>query len=277
MTRESLQACDEQFHAAYDRLRAGAAREAPILVLFGDTLVLFDTERRVEFAASAPCTQVIKAAAHLPVGIFATLQERDFENRLDESTTERLSQLGCAQPGSHGSLEGLDEASRSDVARVLEGCRSFVEPILTSRRTSAAELARFSEAIGPLLLQLTEHATRYELDALHEAAEAALQQLTAAGRQRLEVVVAGVHQARARSLGLQYFQKRFGEDPGEERRVAYAEAVATAEEARDLVGTRRLDRSIARAFFRDATRLQRDVLGDAAAQLLRRIELKPIE
>jgi hypothetical protein len=40
-----------------------------------------------------------------------------------------------------------------------------------------------------------------------------------------------------------------------------------------LVGTRRLDRAIASAFFGDPKRLQRDVLGDAAKSALERIAL----
>ena len=95
--------------------------------------------------------------------------------------------------------------------------------------------------------------------------------LCSAGDHRLKVHPAHVlpgpqwldHQARARSLGMQYFQKRLGEPPGAEERVSYAEGVADAEEALALVGTRRADRAIASAFFGDPHRLQRDVLGDA--------------
>ncbi len=43
-----------------------------------------------------------------------------------------------------------------------------------------------------------------------------------------------------------------------------------------LVGKRRFDRAIATAFFGDATRLQRDVLGDAAASLLGDLRPEPI-
>jgi hypothetical protein len=215
----SLEDCDEQFHDAYGRLRSAASRAAPVLVLFGDSLILLDGERRSEFAASAGCTRVIKAVAHVPVGIFATLEERAgaLEEGLDPLTAQRLSQLQRAHVQAHALLECLDAASRADVEIVLEACRSFLEPILSQNRLPGGELARFASAIGPVLLRLIEHATRYELDALHAAVESALGQLTPEGRHKLEVVVAGVHQARARSLGLQYFQKRFGEAPGEER------------------------------------------------------------
>ncbi len=73
-------------------------------------------------------------------------------------------------------------------------------------------------------------------------------------------MVTGNHQARARSLGMQYFRRRFAEPEGAEDRVAYAEGVEDPEEALALVGTRRMDREISAAFFGDEKHLQRDVL-----------------
>ena len=67
---------------------------------------------------------------------------------------------------------------------------------------------------------------------------------------------------------MQYFQYRFREQPGADERVTYGENIGSEEEAVALVGTRRLDRLIARAFFGEEKRLQRDVLGDAAKRCL---------
>ncbi len=95
-----------------------------------------------------------------------------------------------------------------------------------------------------------------------------LRTLSPADQGALEVVVVGDHQARTRSLGMQYFKRRFDEQPGADRRVTYGENIADEEEAISLVATRRLDKEIAQAFFADDTRLQRDVLGDAAQRCL---------
>jgi hypothetical protein len=269
---------EDQFHGAYARRRANAARCAPVLVLLGDTLTLFDADRRSEYLASASDTQTIKAAAHVPVGIFATLQELAARAAaLDAPTLQRLSALRSAQLASRAAASSLDAAARADVEAVLNASDSFLEQTLARGCTRAAELSQFAAQLGPLLLRLTEHATRLELAAMHVAVEAALQTLAAQDRAKLEVVVAGVHQARARSLGLQYFQRRFGEAPQEEKRVAYAEAASDVWQARDLVGTRRLDRLIAGAFFGDQKRLQRDVLGDAAARQLEHAQFERLE
>jgi len=54
------------------------------------------------------------------------------------------------------------------------------------------------------------------------------------------------------------------------------QAVQDEDAALALVGTQRLDRALAQAFFGDARRLQRDVLGDAAHALLSARALTPI-
>ena len=67
---------------------------------------------------------------------------------------------------------------------------------------------------------------------------------------------------------MQYFKRRFQEKPGTDQRVTYGENISDEAEAILLVATRRLDKQIAQAFFGDENRLQRDVLGDAAARCL---------
>lgn len=278
-TRSSAAAIDSlehEFHAAYDRLRTDNARAAPVLILFQGSLVLMHGAERREFLASHPATRVIQAAAHAPVGIFAVLHELAPDAQLGPAAQLRLGELRAACARAGAALESLEAHAREAVERVLLRSREFVADALTGGRADPHALARFARESGPELLALVEHATRLELTALDAAATQALSSLSRAALRELEVVVAGAHQARARSLGLQYFQKRFGEAPGEERRVSYAEAAGDLEQARSLVGTRRLDRAIAGSFFGDPKRLQRDVLGDAAQRALDVLELEAL-
>lgn len=261
-----------QFHASYDRMRAQRARETPVLVLFQDALILLHGAHRLEFGATDARTHIIQAAAHAPVGVFAVLHELPAAALLGPLQRERLSELSRAC-NADGELERLEPATRRDVEEVLERSRRFIDVALAHSRADPDALAQFAREVGPLLLSLIDHATKLALDALHAATERALAQLDAEQRRDLEVIVTGVHQARTRSFALQYFQKRFAEAPGEERRVAYAEGAHDPEEARSLVGTRRLDRAIAHAFFGDEKRMQRDLLGDAAQHALAQRDL----
>jgi hypothetical protein len=277
--RGALAREDARFHRTYDALRQDAAHRAPTLVLFGGQFIFSDSGQRAEYPVSAPASQLLKATAHAPLGVYTLLLPLLRESASAElpasiavrlthtqTTLERAEQELALQ----GERDGLSAQACKDSLEVLRLTREFVELTLAQQRVEPERLAALARTLGPRLLQLTEYATEHELAALHDATEAALKNMTLAQRANFEVVVAGAHQARDRSLPLQYFQKRFGEAPGEEQRVAFAESVSGPTEARELVGTRRLDREIAAAFFGNPKRLQRDVLGDAAQHLLER-------
>ncbi|HTU63211.1 MAG TPA: hypothetical protein VMF89_32345 [Polyangiales bacterium] len=277
--RGALAREDARFHRTYDALRQEAAHSAPTLVLFGGQFIFSDRAQRAEYPASAPASQLLKAAAHAPLGVYTLLLpllQDSARAEIPESLRVRLMRTQATleraerELAEFGERDGLSAEACKDSSDVLGTTREFVERTLSRGRVEKERLAELARTLGPRLLRLTEHATELELTALHAATEAALQAMTPDQRAKFEVVVAGAHQARDRSLPLQYFQKRFGEAPGEERRVAFAESVSGPTEALELVGTRRLDREIAAAFFGNPERLQRDVLGDAAQHQLKR-------
>jgi hypothetical protein len=72
---------------------------------------------------------------------------------------------------------------------------------------------------------------------------------------------------------MQYFERLLDEPAGAEHRVTYAEGATSVNAALTLLGTRRMDRAIARAFFGDAGRLQRDILGDEAKGQLSKLDM----
>lgn len=240
----SLDRVNEAFHGSYEDQRKLAERD-PILVVLADDLVLFRGAARSRFRVTTPELTHVKSVAHAPVALWLLLQRSDREPRL--------------------------AALRASIAA------SPADPILTETlrwmdRTPHApdELAA---AVGPALEESIARATTMQLAALHRTTEAALATLSAPERRALHVAVTGDHQARIRSLPMQYFQRRFA-DPD---RVLYAEGIVDAEEAAALVGKQRLDRAMAKAFFGDPRRLQRDVLGDAAAAELAKTKLGRID
>jgi hypothetical protein len=262
MTIDSL---NEEFHADYDVATEGAARRAPVLVLVADALILFRGDDRSEHPFTPAEFHLIKSAAHAPVALYAILLRGD-----GRAPLVRL----------RGAIDTFGEmapsAAADDTRAVLRTTRAFLDEALAPDEISAAKVEAFARAIGPSLLRLTEHATRMQLTALDAAVEVCLASLDEGERRGLQVVVTGEHQARARSLGMQYFQQRFGEAPGQETRVTYGEGIDDADQAVALVGKRRVDRAIAAAFFGDEKRLQRDVLADAATALLATTPLTPI-
>ena len=283
----ALDAVNDAFHERYDRARAVEERKGAVLVFLADDLVVIlrDGTRRT-LPVTPRLFHVIKSVAHVPVALFAALHRAKNEAPLEKLRGFIDASLSSLAKEAHAqeATAGADHETLSALDALLQESKTFVERVLaldshgTNEPGPAKELlSAFAETSGKRLLHLIELATRVQLAALHAVVEKALGELDEADLHHLEVVVTGNHQARARSLGMQYFRKRLGEHEGAEGRVAYAEAVEDADEALALVGTRRMDAEIAKAFFGDAKRLQEDVLGDAVRDLLEKTELDPID
>jgi hypothetical protein len=259
-----LDPINEQFHDDYALARDLAELDGPVLVLLGDELTLLrenDREPRV-FTFSPRVFHVLKVISHVPVAAFTLARlgarAKGGVARLRKHTATMLDRL-------------TDDVTNTDVQaecrEVLVASATFLDELANG---AAVDGVAFARAMGSYLLSLLDHATRDQLAALDAAFEAVLAVLDEGERTALHVVVAGVHQARERSLGMQYFERRFDEPNDVDVRVTYAEAVTTVQEAVKLIGTHRFDEVLADAFFGDRRRLQRDLLGDAATRILDR-------
>ena len=267
----ALDRTNEAFHRAYDESRADAETEAATVVLLADVVTLGRGASRTEHPLPPTRAHEIKSIAHIPVALFTLLhgvgggappsKARRELRLLRTATREALKTLMRDEPGAH----------LSDAENVLRSSLLFIDSTLQRGLVPERDVLAFARRVGPLLTRLTDHATREQLSALHAAVEEALSPLGPQERHHLQVVVVGDHQARKRSLAVQYFQKRFGEPADEEIRVTYVEGASSVQDALGIVGRRRHDRKIADAFFEDARRLQQDVPGDAAARLLEQV------
>ena len=272
-----LDVVNDTFHDAYERARVEAHRESPVFVVLADTLVFIQGDTRTEYSFAPRAFHVIKSIAHVPVALYAALVPTP-DHAPDQDARSLMTTL---QRHAAAALARLDQERDLD-ARTQHECREVLEQSLTQiQRGLAGQLARdeldaLAQRLGPPLLSLIHTATALQLSALHAHTEAALKPLGPREREALHVVVTGDHQARTRSLGMQYFRKRLGEPSDSEHRLTYAEGVSDEQGALALVGTHRVDRDVARAFFGDAQRLQRDILGDAAHALLGETELPRI-
>lgn len=260
---------NDDFHRSYDAARTAAEDAVPVLIQLADTLVLHRHDRRDEAVIAPRSFHALKSVCHAPLAVYAAL----YLAGEDPLAPEAVGALHRASEHVRAALAALDAdlADPDDLAvarPLLESTLAFIDRTLAAGRASRRERDAFAGACGPALLRLTDRATAIQLAALHAGVERLLAPLSPAERHTLQVVVAGSHQARERSLAMQYFRKRLREPERAEERVTYAENAADEQAALALVGTRRLDRAVAGAFFGDPKRLQRDVLGDAAAAIL---------
>ena len=105
-----------------------------------------------------------------------------------------------------------------------------------------------------------------EIADLDAAVEAAHRTIAPQEFSRLHVIVVGAHMAREGEIAMQYFEKLFGEREG--LRLVFAEGLWDEASELQLLATHLLDASAGEGFFGDPRRLHRDLLSDAAAQVL---------
>ncbi len=185
-----LEDANRAFHDGYQATRRDETL-APLFVLIGDELTVVRGGRRSVYAVIPQAFHTIKAVAH--VAIAATLGRE-----ASDATRLRMLRTRIAMATADVSKEAMN-----DMVRVL----------------ADAERPGAMRDVGDGMLRLTRHATRIQLAALDAKVSDVLQDFDAEERRRLEVVVAGDHQARRRNLGMQYFARRLGEEEGADERV----------------------------------------------------------
>lgn len=276
-----LDAINDQFHEAYGDARAEVEDEAPVVVVLADELVLLRRGERSLHPFTPRTFHVVKSLSHAPLAIYIEHERllRAAKGQLDEAARVRLvrqrERIEASKSYVTGELAELEPRSVTDLRALLDACERFLERY--GAQPSRAALTRFAGELGPVLMRLIDDATALQLTALDRVARSLLGQLSAPELAQLQVVVTGDHQARVRSLPMQYFLRLLGERDGSERRVVYAEGVQDEQGALALAATRRLDRAIGRDFFGEPRRLQRDLLGDAAHAQLEAAAIEPLD
>jgi hypothetical protein len=260
-----FEGANDIFHRVYGGSRSQIGEQTPLLILLATELILHRGGTRTSVVIAPALFHRIKAAAHTAVSLYVLLRELP-SGVIGEKTLLELEFIKAAVAAALGELE--QSQTENTLQELLQTCAELASSAAEARSCSPERLARFARKTGPAIACLLDIATRAQLETLHAKTEELLAELDADEHASLQVVVAGDHQARKRSLAMQYFQKRLGETEDRELRVSYGENVQTEEQARTLIGTKRLDEAIALAFFDDQRRLQRDVLGDAAARCL---------
>ncbi|MGO8969481.1 MAG: hypothetical protein ACLQDQ_07905 [Myxococcaceae bacterium] len=157
--------------------------------------------------------------------------------------------------------------------RLLERTREAVASFSTGGLGPSAQKAYFESVRGDLSDNLHDIAEE-SLKALHAAVETtrlAISKIDPSAWDSVLVVIAVAHQARAREIGVQYFERVLREPVGEgarnERRLVVAEQLFQASEQYGLLATHLVDQAGGATIFGDPFRMQWDVLGDDAAAL----------
>ena len=266
-----MTALNNAFREAY----AGAkkrvlASSGPALIVNGDRLILFRDGRREEANVAAALYDPLKTMAHIPLAIYVALMPPG--EAVGDDCLKTLAGLRERILPAEASLDtlNLSAAALARQKRIVAASLAMLDEVIAGRRVRQESLVAFTRAMAPLVMQNVDEAARAQLDALHAQVSALRRRLPPEEWSRLHVVIVGPHMPREDLVVTQYFL-RLLDEPGEGRRVVYAESLWEEPAALDLLGTHLLDGSVGEAFFGNAMRMHRDLLGDAARQYLPRL------
>lgn len=275
---DPLGALNEAFREAYAaRREAVLAGMGPVIAQIEDRLVLRRGGQRFEGPARTRRYHELKAIAHLPLALHLLLSGRS--GGLDDATRRRLAALRERAAAAAGDLEGRgftpDERARQ--RRILDASLALLDEVLAADRAAPETLAAFVRAQTADILRNIEDAARDQIDTMHATTSAWMQQMTPDERARLRAVVAISHMTRPGNVAAQYFSVLLGESwegrfdqedltPG--KRVLTSETTTDEAAAFTLIATHALDATVATRFFGEETRMDRDLLADAAERIL---------
>ncbi|MBX9584426.1 MAG: hypothetical protein K2X87_29345 [Gemmataceae bacterium] len=239
-----------------------------VVIVSGDDLILRRGDKRATATVIPPEYHALKAVAHVTLGLFGHLAA-DPGKPLGDDRVKRLTeyrgQLAAAAPAVEG--YGYDADTLARQKRMIDRGLAFIDKVLADGQVSADDLTRYCRASRPDVMANCAAAARAQLAATHKQMMAWKAEMTADEWAGLAAVIPGRQTPRAENAAVQYFARLWGE-PGECRRIVYAEGLFVEEQAVDLLGTLRLDGKLAVAVFDDPYRMYRDVLADGARSAL---------
>jgi hypothetical protein len=267
---DPLTALNATSRAAYRRAKEAAlARTGSVILVEGDNLVLKRGNQRTEARFTPEVFHVLKAVSHIPLALDVMLASLPDGGRLDD--------------GLHGELRGyrgLIEAARDRVARlglereqaerqakIIAASLGLIDSVIEARVCERDDRIAFTRQMSPLVLANAADATCAHLDSLHRLVSTWRAKIPVTEWKHLTVVVMGRQLPRKDNLAVQYFARLLGE-PGEGKRIIYAESLFDEDQALDLLATYLVDTRVGLEFFNDPLRMHRDLLGDAARDYL---------
>jgi hypothetical protein len=241
-----------------------AARTTPVIIAYFDDLILHrdGTTTREKFTPAL--YHRLKSVSHIALGTAALLASQQPGDRTGpwraklETLRDQARAIGPVLAETD-----LSDAQKARQEKIVTASLAFLDTVLAQGVPTEAALNHYASGLGPLLLANANDAAKAQLDGLHALMQRWRAGLSPEEWQRLNVVVMGGRQPRAGNLQFSYFVQAMGRQ-AVDRRLIYAEGLSTPEAALALLKTIVVDRAVGTAFFDDDTRMERDLLADAA-------------
>lgn len=272
--KDALGRFNDQFREIYRIVRAEALVSAsPIVVASGDELILIHKDTRLPITYIPATYHDLKAVAHLPLAAYLVTGLEPGNTELPASRQFELKKLLDRLPDLREDLGRRDFSPDALVRqiRIIDATEAFLKEChqraYEKKPINPQERAQFAESLRQPIEENVLDAARLQIEALDKQMTKWRKELSESEWNKLRVVVIGSAMPRRDNLAVQYFAWLLGES-GEGERIIYAEGLFDEDRALNLLGTHLVDRDIGRQFFREPSRMQRDLLGDAARKIL---------
>ena len=255
---------------------------SPLLVAYFNTVALYRNGVSETNAVIPDTCNSLKVVAHIPFGIYLRVAPytqgtpwqipNDILSELKEYQ-ERIVAVTASL-----TTAGFSESQLPRQREILDRCKSYLDQVVATGRSSSADLSAFTHGLGPLMLVNANEAARAQIDATHAVVMRWKAKVPADEWRRLVVIVPGLQMPRRLNICTQYFAKLLGELPHnlgyplESRRLIYAEFIFSSRDYFDLMATTFIDGDASEAFFGDRWRMSRDVLADGAEEYLKTLK-----
>lgn len=275
----ALSDINNDFHQAYENhvdeilQKIGAPGGIPVILNLGGRFV-FKYNGQSESVNTTPAQfHIIKAFSH---SLFATalILQHLPEGSLPIDARDKLIALQKHLRQSVAEIEQLDLSHKEKilVRNLAQYNLSYIHSLLKNNQFSEqANTLFFAEHQIELEIAIKAVVKR-QLSLIDKTVNRWLSILSDDEREKLGVVVATVHQARADEVSLQYFANKFsyqyGEGAQHEKGFVVLEGQFDEASALKLLARHYLDREAATTLFNNPERLQSDLLGPAAGEIL---------
>jgi hypothetical protein len=283
---DALTDLDKAFREAYglasSRSLADLRERVPLIVNRFGQIALYRPKVDLPDIFSMDMTLYLEArsVAHTAVALTARLAPFGLgaldTNRLDWLVTyQALLGNAIRELTDRGDVPETIKAIQLDVLGSVLG---FVQRIHQRGEVDQAMLDEIGATLRPAIKKNLETAAESQLMQFREKIEQWKISYPTLAWDQTVVVIIGNHQARENYLQRQFFDWAFRDQASKQERVVYAETLTQplplekepATDAVMLLAKVMLDKTISASIFGDPLALQSDVLGDAAAEIIRK-------
>jgi hypothetical protein len=279
---DPLSTLNAAFRTAYADLRTQIIQEtSPVIIHSGDKMVLIKDGVRTEAPSLTPRYHELKSVAHVPLALYVMLVSKA-DSKMDDTQLNHLREYRSLVAKGRDSIEarGFKPDERDRQLRMFDRSLFLIDSTLRNGLVTKADLRRFTQSQKEDILANAYEAAEDQITTMDRQFKAWQAGMTTEERKRLRVAVGSVHMARVGNLAMQYFSAALNE-PFEGRweeeeikdsdfRLLFTESLFDPQEILKGLGTHLVDAAVGDYFFGDGQRMHRDLLADAAEEIIRK-------